>query len=191
MRKIKVLNSWDQIQLLGSETKVAILELGLQPVTVSEMAEALGVPRTRLYHHVNLLTKNGLLEVVKTRQVGPVVESQYRAAALSYRTSKRLRASLSAEEAGAAVISVVFGPAKAEFIRALKNGVFNLADSKNQRRVHVSRYLMNLTPDELHELITEIDKLYSRFDPTPDIKRAGTIPVAGVSLIHPRLKRAE
>ena len=55
-----LLNSWEQIEALGDDTRVAIIELCLRPQTVSDLAATLGVPRTRLYHHVNRLTELGL-----------------------------------------------------------------------------------------------------------------------------------
>jgi DNA-binding transcriptional ArsR family regulator len=189
VRKVKLLDSWEQIELLGDDTRVAILELCITPNTVTKLAEALQVPRTRLYHHVNRLTEHGLLRVVKTKQVGPVTESQYQVSARSFRPSRHLKASLSEPAMGAALLTIVLGPARADFVRSLEEGAFKLVDSSGKRRVHLARYLMNLTPDELDELVTGLEDLYARFDPDPTVQRPGTIPVSAVSLIHPRWVR--
>lgn len=190
MRKVMALDSREQIALLGDDLKLAILELAVHPNTVTSMAATLGVPRTRLYHHVNRLVDHQLLRAVKHRQVGPVVESQYQVTALTYRLSKRLLGSMSPAEVGAVLLSVVFGPAKAEFVTALQKGVFSVIESKRQRKVQVARHLMMLTPEELHSLILEVEDLYSRYDPDPQVDREGTIPVAAVSLIHPRWRKS-
>jgi AcrR family transcriptional regulator len=47
--------------------------------TVKELAEALGVPPTRLYYHVKILEHAGLIEVVERRMVSGIEERTYRA----------------------------------------------------------------------------------------------------------------
>jgi DNA-binding transcriptional ArsR family regulator len=190
MRKIKLLDTWEQIAVLGDDTRVAIIELCARPQTVSALAEALDVPRTRLYHHVKRLTEQGLLRVVKTKKVGPVTESHYQTAAYTFRPSKRLLASLKGSEMGAALLTVVVGPAKADFVRSLEMGVFGLTDSKQQRRVHLARHLMHITPRELDELIRGLEDLFGRFDTDPGIRRPGTVAVSALSLVHPRWEHA-
>lgn len=49
--------------------------------TVRQVGERLGQPASRLYYHVGLLEKVGLLRVVDTRQVANIVEKVYRAVA--------------------------------------------------------------------------------------------------------------
>jgi DNA-binding transcriptional ArsR family regulator len=188
MRKVKTLDSLEQIKLLADDTKLALIELALHPTTVTAMAESLGVPRTRLYHHVKRLLDAGLLRVTSQSSKGPVIESEYQAAALTYRPSKQLVASLSATEVGAVLLSLVFGPAKAEFVNALDQGVFALSDSSRRRKVQVARHLLYLTTDELDRLIREIEDVYNRYDPDPEEIRPGSIPVAAVSVIHPRAR---
>ena len=90
---------------------------------------------------------------------------------------------------GAALLTIVLGPARADFVRSLEEGAFKLGNSSGKRRIQLARYLMNLTPDELDELVTGLEDLYARFDPDPTVQRPGTIPVSAVSLIHPRWVR--
>jgi DNA-binding transcriptional ArsR family regulator len=189
MRKVMLLNTWEQVELLGDDGRVAILELCVRPKTVSQMAETLGVPRTRLYHHVKRLTEHGLITVVKTMRVGPVTESHYQTSAWSYRPSKQLMRSLSESAMGSALLTVVLGPARADFVRSLEKGAFSLTETSGKRRFHIARGLMNLTPDELDEVINEIEEVLGRYDTDPALDRPGTIPVSAVSLIHPRWDR--
>lgn len=189
MRKVMLLNTWEQVELLGDDGRLAILELCVRPRTVSQMAETLGVPRTRLYHHVKRLTEHDLLTVVKTKQVGPVMESHYQTSARSFRPSKQLMRSLSESAMGSALLTVILGPARADFVRSLEKGAFSLTQSGGKKRMLISRGLMDLTPDELDEVIREIEEVLGRYDTDPAIDRPGTIPVSAVSLIHPRWDR--
>ena len=188
MRQVMLLNTWEQVELLGDDGRLAILELCVMPKTVSQMAETLRVPRTRLYQR---LTEHSLLRVVKTKQVGPVTESHYQTSARSYRPSKQLIRSLSESAMGSALLTVVLGPARADFVRSLEKGAFSLTETSGKRRVLIARGLMDLTPDELDEVIKEIEAILGRYDTDPTIERPGTIPVSTVSLIHPRWDRTK
>lgn len=184
-----LLDSWEQVELLGDDGRLAILELCVRPRTVTQIAETLKVPRTRLYHHVKRLTENGLLRVVKTKQVGPATESHYQTSARSYRPSKQLIRSLSESAMGSALLTVVLGPARADFVRSLEKGAFSLTETSGKRRVLISRGLKELTPEELDRVIREMEAILDRYDTDPSVDRPGTIPVSFVSLIHPRWDR--
>src|SRR6266699_6612726 len=45
--------------------------------TVSELAEALGRPKSTVAHHVKVLTEAGLLQIVRTRRVRAIQERFY------------------------------------------------------------------------------------------------------------------
>jgi GNAT superfamily N-acetyltransferase/DNA-binding transcriptional ArsR family regulator len=56
-----------------------IVAASQSPVTVEEIAGQLGMPVTRLYHHVDRLRSVGLLEIVGERKRGTAVSSIFRA----------------------------------------------------------------------------------------------------------------
>ncbi len=47
------------------------------PRTVHEIAKELDVPFTRLYYHMNMLEKHGIIRVVETRNLSGAVEEKY------------------------------------------------------------------------------------------------------------------
>ncbi len=49
--------------------------------TVKELAATLGVPATRLYYHMKILERHGLVEVIERRMVSGIEERRYRAVA--------------------------------------------------------------------------------------------------------------
>lgn len=63
------------------------------PSTVKEAAEALGVPPTRLYYHVKILERYGLIHVAGRRMVSGIEERTYRARAKTWTMSPSLAAS--------------------------------------------------------------------------------------------------
>lgn len=59
--------------------------LATQPRSVTEIAELLGVPFTRLYYHIHLLETHGLIRLVETRSLsGAAEEKYYRVAARTF-----------------------------------------------------------------------------------------------------------
>jgi GNAT superfamily N-acetyltransferase len=56
-----------------------IVAASQNPVTVEEIAGQLGLPVTRLYHHVDRLRSVGLMEIVGERKHGTAVSSVFRA----------------------------------------------------------------------------------------------------------------
>lgn len=48
-----------------------------QPRSVQEIAQELGIPFTRLYYHINMLEKHGIIRLVEVRSIGGAVEEKY------------------------------------------------------------------------------------------------------------------
>lgn len=63
-----------------------------KPVTVSQIAEALGEKPSRLYYHVKKLEEAGILELVETRQHGNLIEKYYKAVPKSLEFDKSILA---------------------------------------------------------------------------------------------------
>ena len=67
-----------QLKALGDRTRMAILDLVLErAASVTELAAALGKPKSTVAHHVEVLRRAGLLRVVRTRPVRAVTEAFY------------------------------------------------------------------------------------------------------------------
>ena len=74
---------------MADPTRAAILELDRAPLG-NRARRALDVPRTRLYHHIELLREKGLVEQVDERRVGALTERIYALTAKTFRASARL-----------------------------------------------------------------------------------------------------
>ena len=67
-----------QLRALADPLRGTILELLLErAATVTEMAQAVGRPKSTVAYHVNLLVDAGLLRVVRTRRVRAIDERYY------------------------------------------------------------------------------------------------------------------
>src|SRR5215469_18972079 len=67
-----------QLRALADPLRRTLLELVLErAATVTEMAQAVGRPKSTIAYHVNLLVATGLLRVVRTRRVRAIEERYY------------------------------------------------------------------------------------------------------------------
>jgi DNA-binding transcriptional ArsR family regulator len=69
------LTSPDQVQAIGNRLRTALLGLlHERAATVTEMASAVGRPKSTIAYHINVLLEAGLVRVVRTRRVRAIEE---------------------------------------------------------------------------------------------------------------------
>ena len=67
-----------QVKAMGHPLRTTILQLlHERAATVTELAAAVERPKSTVAHHVDVLTRNGLLQVVRTRKVRAIEERFY------------------------------------------------------------------------------------------------------------------
>ena len=64
-------------RVIDNPMRQRILHIARNPKSVRELADALEVPVTRLYYHVNMLEKAGFLEAIDVRKSGAQLERIY------------------------------------------------------------------------------------------------------------------
>ena len=171
----------DTFELLADPTKLEILELTAVPRSVSEIAEEMGVPRTRLYHHVGVLEEAGVIAVADTRQSGAMTEKLYLAAAKSYQPSEEYRETSPPRDFADAVMASLFSTTRADFVRAAEEGLISLRDPDGERHVTLGRRLTKLTPERLAQFIDELEALLDSYG-TPD---DDGIAIGVLHVVHP------
>jgi len=68
----------DQVKAMGHPLRTTILQLlHERAATVTELAAAVDRPKSTIAHHVDVLTRSGLLRVVRTRKVRAIDERFY------------------------------------------------------------------------------------------------------------------
>lgn len=125
--------------------------------SVRELATALDVPQTRLYHHIELLVRHHLIRAVERRIVSRIVQTRYRIAASSIQLDPTMFATHPEEPifGSGATIASVFDAARREVEAAVRLGLVQLTpDAPPERRLVMDRVAMVLSPEraaELHE----------------------------------------
>ena len=158
------LDDLDLLAQITHPTRSVIMRKMKDPRTVAEVAADLGVPVTRLYHHVNKLEQLGLIRVVATRQVAAVTERRYQVVGRSFRVSPELLQSSDERELAAAFGSL-FDVAKLSLQRWLESGS---GHEFPERGALLTLSEFQLTPQRRHELIERMRDLIEEFGSEDD-----------------------
>jgi transcriptional regulator with XRE-family HTH domain len=78
---VRVLNTPEEVQAVADPLRLDLLRAFREPRSPMSAAELLGVPPTRVYHHVQVLERSGLIELVETRRKRGTLEKIYRSVA--------------------------------------------------------------------------------------------------------------
>ena len=159
MRDVLRIDELETLRALSEPTRVAMLELLAEPRSVREVAAALDVPRTRLYHHVEILQEAGLIEQVDERRAGALNERVYRVTAKRFEVSKELLTSVDPDERLEALATFVFDASKSDFRRSILAGRATF-----ERELELGRSIAHLTTDEAARFAAELEALVARFD---------------------------
>lgn len=155
-----VLESLDAIKAVADPLRVQILfETTYFARTVKELAALLDVPQTRLYYHVKLLCKHGLLEVVERRMVSGIEERRYRSPRNGFTISPKLLG----QAVDAGLLTAMLDLTAAELGVALSGeGGEPGAPESNVPTLTFNR--MWVAPDEIPSFIKDLTDLIERYD---------------------------
>jgi DNA-binding transcriptional ArsR family regulator len=173
----------ETLRAIADPTRLAILEAMVtranEPWSVKELAAALKVPQTRLYHHIDLLVDRDLIRPAGQRLVSGIVETRYRVAALSLRLDPKLLSSEDQAETTATLVGNVLDAARNEILTVLRHVS---PDDAAADRPLVSRGLARLTPERAGELRARLVALIEEFD---DGDHADTLPYGFLVALYP------
>jgi DNA-binding transcriptional ArsR family regulator len=172
----------ETLEMLADPTRMEMIERLFDPASVTELAEAMEMPRTRLYHHVRLLEEAGMIEVVQTRQRGAIPEKVYRVTAKSYKPSEKFLAESPPRQVAAALMDSLLSTTRADIMRAVTEGRVRFGPRDEHRRQAImGRHVVVLSPERRHQFITELGALLDRYqDHDPEGE-----PVAATILVYP------
>jgi DNA-binding transcriptional ArsR family regulator len=166
---IRVIDDAETLRLIADPLRLRLLELmRQQPRTVSELAELLEVPRTKLYYHMKLLEEHDLITVDTTRIVSGIVEKRYRVTAYRLTIDKTILGSPDSGDAPLDVfLSVVLDEVASEIRRAVRSGLIDLDQTHLEeiapRQLMIGRSWFRFTPDQVMAFRDRYDQLLSEF----------------------------
>ena len=91
MKESVTIKEIDQVKAIADPLRLQILEAFCRkPMTTRQVALLLEVNPTRLYHHVDLLERSGLIELVRTQKNRGTTEKYYQGVAKKFAVDARL-----------------------------------------------------------------------------------------------------
>lgn len=156
-----------ELKLLAEPSREFIYQaLVAEPRTASELAELMNCPTTRLYHHLKLLEKAGLIIVVAERLVSGIVERRYRAIARRLRLDRRVFGVDDPDQQQlSSILDYVFDRARDEIERSAAAGRIDLAQQPPDAKALVCyRHVLKLTPDQRDRMLQQLRELYVEYE---------------------------
>jgi len=164
--------SLEDLKLMSDPLRAHLLEaLAERAHTVKELAARFRLPATRLYYHVNLLEKHGLIRVVGTRVVSGILEKHYRAAARQYRVDRMLFADPQSDREGGleTLLEFVLDGTKADIRRNMRSGRIDLTqNAPHPQALLIRRGYARLTPAQTKRLAERLWGVLKDFSEAPD-----------------------
>jgi DNA-binding transcriptional ArsR family regulator len=173
----RLISDVETLRAISDPLRIRILEVMASRPTgswsVKELAAALEVPQTRLYHHVDLLVERDLLRPAEQRVVSGIIETRYCLGALMIRLDPQLVGGGGAGESAAReMLSSIFDETRRDLERALADP--GLATREAIDRPLISRGVARLTPERAHDLRSRLAALIAEFDGPSDDAAAAT-----------------
>ena len=145
-----------------------ITALSQEPLTVKELAEAVGMEQTKLYYHIKLLLKAGIIVAAAERHVGNLTETSYICGArdISIDPALALNAGTggSAEKTVNTFVSALRSSLVASCRRLGRMEGVQDAASPPPRSLGMSMETLKLMPGEAEEFSRRIKELITEYD---------------------------
>ncbi|MGI9647591.1 MAG: ArsR/SmtB family transcription factor [Acidimicrobiia bacterium] len=184
--EVMQISDLETMKVLTDPNRLAILESLRRPASVTEIAERLDVPRTRLYHHIKLLEEHEIIRVAGTRQKGALAEKLYETTADSYAPGPELLESEDAGKRAEAIVTGILDTTREDLKRSIvKYGL--QPDEVERKQIVLNRGMARLTPDEAKALVDEMLELWKRYGKLNDVNEEaeGTRLYANTWLFYP------
>jgi DNA-binding transcriptional ArsR family regulator len=177
--KTFLIKDLETLRVFADPLRSQIFELLVQDaLTVKQVADRLGLAVSKLYYHVNLLEKHGLILVAEARQHANLIEKVYRAAAseLDIDPSLISFSTPSGQEHLYALITTTIDTTREDALRSFQARAFQLEQGAEEdpRTALFNRTLSRLTRERAQAFTERLSALVAEFDQGevgPDFRR--------------------
>lgn len=169
-RPTQLIDDLRALEAINSPTRLRILYQLVEPTTVREIADRLGVPVTRLYYHINALEEVGLIEVVETRKSGARLQRVYRAVAKQFQPGPELLENAEdPERVAEAAAGTVLDGARVDAVAGLTQHIEAISRGEDPPAGAMGRSVVRLNPkdaerfaERLKEFVDEMSEQEDR-----------------------------
>jgi DNA-binding transcriptional ArsR family regulator len=189
----------ETLKIIADPLRYQIFEtLVLQPQTVRQVADKLGLSPNRLYYHVNLLEEHGLIRVDQERVVANIIERVYAVTAPCLDIARSLL-SFRTEEGKNNIHTMVASTidvTREDLFRSLDARAVELAQGAGEqaRALMLTRVLSRIDDARAREFVSRLTGLVQEFEAGDDGETAGgeTLPAYALMVaFYPRFHYPE
>ncbi|HWG84995.1 MAG TPA: helix-turn-helix domain-containing protein, partial [Deinococcales bacterium] len=162
-----VISDPETLRVLSDPLRLKLLQHNFgSPWAVKDAAAALALPQTKLYYHVKLLEKHGLIRVVASRVVSGIIEKHYQVTALQFQPHKSLFTPGGPDESVNSLITGVLDSARDNLVAALRSGLAVPSDDAPEgRKLLIQSGLVAFTREEADRFRSRLQDLIAEFNP--------------------------
>ena len=166
----------DTIRVMSDPLRLRIIQAMAAdadvPWTVKRLAAALGLPATKLYYHMNLLERHGLVRVTGTGIVSGIVESRYAITARRFGVARSVFGT-DAEDSGSAMaglLTSILDTTRDEILANVANGtiVSSEDDPRSPRRLTIGKSVIRLSEPRAVEFRQQVEAVLKAFEADHD-----------------------
>ncbi|WP_420632203.1 ArsR/SmtB family transcription factor [Candidatus Leptofilum sp.] len=173
----------ETLKVIAHNTRLNILQSLKHPKTVKEVAKFLQLPATKLYYHVNLMEKHGLIQVVETNIVSGILEKKYQVVAHHYRIDNSL---LTEQPAASAemeqMLTTIFNVTETEIRRTVQDSEQNpFAEGATGILYRAS---LRLTPEQHAEFYGRLKTILDEITEQSSGEANSEQPIYGLTLAY-------
>lgn len=158
----------DTLRVVADPLRNQIVELLImEPLTVKQVAERLGLAPSKLYYHIGLLEKHGIIEVAETRMVANLQEKDYRAAAHAFHIAPELLSfgTSAGRDTLTSLIISTMDTTREDFLRTVQARTLSLEQGKSEQLRHaiLTRETARVPESRLPEFMDRLETLIKEF----------------------------
>jgi DNA-binding transcriptional ArsR family regulator len=192
LKKRIVIQRVEQLKAISNPLRMQIIEaLSCKPMTTKQVAAVLGKQPTRLYHHVNILKKAGLITLIRTVKKRGTTEKYFQTAAHEFTVNRGL---LRSGQRIPSSLNDMQGMIASQLRRTVQE-VLESIELKGKGRLSEGQPLIlsssriQTTPDRIKSLNTEIHAVLKKYEIAPPGKDANEYKFTLV--LYPVLSKAK
>lgn len=163
-----IIKDLETVKVISHPLRLQVCEYLISgPRTVKEIAEYVGEPPNKLYYHINLLEKHGLIRIVKTRVVSGIIEKSYHVTAYSIRADESLLSPSGAlvREGFPMMMSGMFERTAGDIKRSIDAGLIDLGNTDKEKHTLIAVHnLVRLSPEQSREFFKRFEDLIGEFN---------------------------
>lgn len=166
LQETLVISELATVKVLADPLRLQILRTikeAKPDITAKEIAEALALSPKKLYYHLNLLQKHGLIQVVDTKLVSGIVEKHYQLTATTFRVDHALLSpgQPQAEDSFSSLLNSFLGGKEGKDTAA---GIVEIPPGKEERILLLAKLLNTLPPEQAGAFFERVKAVAQEFE---------------------------